>query len=1231
MAELSVLFIHSLMFHVRSWRQAADLLEEHGISLLLADQSQGVATLSRECPDILVAELTAGGADFSRVIDSAADVGHRLGLSAEFSEGFTTFDETTAAEFVSYTEKLSPVNYASAILLLAKRAGFEVELPEKQVVQSSGIYHPEADGFFVDTEDYFAWQHNRNISPARKAAIIFYYAQLVEGGVGEIDSLITRCERRGICPVPVFSAGVEGDPDPDWLPHLMSIDGLGAVVSFMAGRLLRHREEIHLLEELNVPILQTMRSYSQTPDEWFEDPQGVPAMSAVFSQTYPEMFGCVRPTMVAGVKLQPESIAATWMREYQPVDERIETLVERLSSQFVLREKPARQKRLTIVLHNNPCKGVEATIGMAVGLDSFTSLGLLLERLAESGYDIGDCPTDGKKLLDEFLERKAIAEFRWTTIDEIVSKGGGIYMMDGDEYHQWFDAQHEKVRARITEDWGAFPGEGMAWNHEGKDVLLITGLKYGNIHIINQPKRGCYGAKCTGEVCRILHDPQLSPPHHWFATYKYIRDNSDAVIHFGTEGALEYLPGKQNGLSGCCFPEVSLGALPNFYIYVMDAIGEGMVAKRRGQATLVDHLGPVFSPAAFDDDMLRLESLLDQHSAAGNSGDRARLQALEKEIGKLSRGMQTIEEGSEERFDIQVDLLRRRLAAVQKRLSPEGLHTLGQPPSFEARGRLLATMLRRTPAGIETTDELGAQLEGEAAAYTKVSELLTKIVSNQQVAAKISPAVRSYCLEVNSRLQKTGQEIDNLLAAIAGGYVVPGPAGSLVGGRIEPLPSGRNFYSKDVSLLPTRAAHNVGRKMADELLRKYLGEEGSFPERVGISIWSSDAFKSDGEQFCQILTLMGVRPHWDRQDKVDRLEVVPLDDLRLDFNDKILHRPRVDVTIETSGIMRDMVPHFCELLDEAVVLVSSLDEPHERNFVKKHTDETMADLSSRTDTALSEKEMRRMATFRVFSSAPGTYGLGVGLALDASAWTSDRELAEIYINWGGQAYGAGNVTTVARDMLARQLSGLDVAYMRQASEEYDILDCSCYAVSQGSMAAATRVLGHRDAKLYWTEAGNDRELSDVAEQLQRSAAARLLNKRWIEAMKEHGYQGAMAVSGRVNNLFKWSATTHEVSKDLFDRVVSTYILDQHNRTWLMESNPYAMEEITRRLLEAASRDLWEADEDMLQAVQAMALDIEGDMEEIMGEVSDEFQGGKVEVLGVDKVEKWQHEWRIGDD
>jgi len=1232
MEQIEIYYIHSMMFHGRAWQQAASQLADLGIKLTFINQRDSLELLTKNHPDILVAELGLGEPHCNEIIAAVGDVPHRLGLSDTTPADFTTFDRSTSVDFSDYTEKISAYNYAGAMLLLAAKAGYYTRVREKKEVQLSGIYHPDSDENFSNVDQYLQWREAQGKPAKRKVALIFYYGQLIEGSLDELDWLIHQLEneQNSFCPVPIFSVGIEQDAElPDWYSFLKDIRGLGAIISCIAGRLLKHQDDTSLLEEFNVPIIQSLRSHSQTQTQWQEDPRGLPPMSAVFSQTYPEMFGAIRPIMTACLREEdPGKQKNNWIRSYSPVKERIETLCARLGRHFTLREKPNGDKKLTIVLHNNPCKGVEATIGMAVGLDTFKSLGLFLQALSAAGYDTGNCPEDGHEILTEILEKKAIAEFRWTTIDEIVRKGGALYMMGRSEYNHWFNKQDEIVRQKILKDWDEFPGEGVAWQQDGRDVLVITGICYGNVRIMNQPKRGCYGAKCTGEVCRILHNPNLAPPHQWFATYKYIQDNSDAVIHFGTEGALEYLPGKQNGLSGSCFPEISLGDLPNFYLYVMDVIGEGMAAKRRGQATLVDHMGPIFSPVKLDKELLEIEGLLAEYHQAEAACENKRMVVLKDQLQPKLAGLDLGNEEENPGFTSEIDLTGRRIAAIKRSLAPEGMHILGQSPESPERGRLLATMLRKPSPGLPGTAEIGSMIVGEGDDHSKTAQLAGEITVDSRCDGITTPGLKNFALELEDRLGFCHREIDAVLHGLNGGYITPGPAGSLSGGRLDPLPTGRNFYAKDVALLPTRAALQVGEEMAEGMLGKYLAEEGCFPARIGLSIWSSDAFKSDGELFCQILSIMGVRPVWDKQDKVEGLEVISLEELVLWHEGKSLDRPRVDVTIETSGIMRDMVPRFCELLDEAVVIVSALDESHERNFIKKHSDEMLAELRAATDSKLSDKEMQRLATFRVFSSAPGTYGTGVGLALDASAWTTDKELAEIYINRVGHGYESKGKSTQARDILARQLAGLDIAYMKQTSEEYDILDAGCYAVSLGSLATAARALGGKEVKMYWTEAGYDKELCDIREQLQRSTAGRLLNSNWIKDMKEHGYQGAMAVSSRVNNLFKWSATSHKVSKDLFDRVVSTYILNDENRRWLMDENPYAMEEITRRLLEAASRELWQADADMLKAVQDAALEIEGDMEETIGEVSEEFQGSKVEVLGTADVDKWKHEWRI---
>jgi cobaltochelatase CobN len=1250
--EMKILFIHSLMFHHRTWKQAADRLGGDGIELSLADQASALALLDDPHAkpfDLLIAELGAGLPDFEALMQRCRSISQRIGLSPDMPSEFTTVAAGDAAELRAYLQKVSLVNYLNGLRFIAAQSGMEVAFEPPAPVRTTGIYHPEAAACFDTVEDYKAWLVPRlKDRSAPWVGLLFYYSQLVEENTADVDAIILALESQGVAPLGLFCAGAEdaaaGAPDgPQWLALLRQPPGVEAVLSLMAGRLLKKKEQSALLEQLDVPVIQLLRSHHQTPDQWRDDPQGLAAMTAVYSLAQPETFGVAAPMMVAGTAQAGPDDPLHGSRTYVPIDERVRTLCRRVRRWIRLRRLANHDKRITFVLHNNPCKGVEATVGMAVGLDTFESLARVLQTMKSAGYDVGQAPAAGREILDEIMNRKAVAEFRWTTVDEIVAKGGALYMMDRDEYGPWFETVPQRARTKVLDDWDDFPGQGMAFRRDGVDLLVITGIQYGRIRIMVQPKRGCYGPKCTGEVCRILHDPELAPPHHWLATYKYIRDHSDAVVHFGTEGALEFLPGKQAALSDACFPEISIGDLPHLYVYVMDATGEGLTAKRRARAILVDHLTPVYRPAPSDDKIRQTEALLDQYQKALTMGETGRLEILGRQVAPLLVDcglvdtVPTIHE-----LPGAATSARRQIDKIKRCLMPEGMHLLSRPPGKSGTARILATILQAPPSGLPDLETIAAWSgDPSLSVYEGATSVLERLIAEQPVKAPEAQRalLADYCRDVADRIAGSSCEIEHLLRGLDGRFIPPGLSGSLSRGTIDALPTGRNFFAVDVTCLPTRAAWNMGEQMAHKLLFKYLEDEGRFPESVGISIWSSDAYKSDGELLCQILALMGARPVWDRQERVGSTEPIDLGDLFLTLPDgSRKQRPRVDVTIQTSSLMRDLVPNFCDLMDRTVGMLSRLDEPDEWNAIRKHTRQQMEQLGQQAREAISDSRLRRLATLRIFSSAPGTYGLGVGLALDASAWQDKKDLAEVYINWGGHAYGVDDgdhslgYGEKAQQVLADQLARIDVAYMKQASAEYDVLDCGCYAVFQGGMATAAAAVGRKNPKLYWGDSTlpTDADVGDLADEINRSARAKLLNSAWIEQMRRHGYQGAQAAASRVNNLFKWSATSQQVPGRLFDDVVRTYVADQENRTWLRESNPYALEEITRRLLEAASRGLWDAKEVLLADVRSAALEIEGDMEEIMGDVDGEFQGGKVDVLTAADVDKWDMEWRIGD-
>ncbi len=881
---MKIVFLHGQMFQAQTWSRAHDLLLQEGIELVFFAQhtktQAALDQLADEGTDLCIAQMFRDLPDYDVLTAAAKHVAHRISLGPQMEPEFTTFVPDQTAQFATYLAKVSLANFINGIRFLAAAIGMDTSYEPPQAVQTCGIYHPdyfEQSGLFGDQRAYLRWQERRIPETATRplVALLCYYGQITESNHAEIDALIRALEHHAMTPLCVVTEGLADSSLPlaqryPWLAFMQE-PAPQLLLNLLAGRIVAQHEDIRVLTGLNRPVVQLLRLYQQTPAQWREDVTGAGAGAGpmVFSLSQPEMAGVIEPTAVAATRGEIDPGTGLFLRRYLPLNEQIERLCRRLQRWLRLRHCANREKRLTIVLHNNPCKGVEATLGMAAGLDTFASLAVLITGLRKAGYDTGDAPEDGATLLHLLLDRKAISEFRWTTTDEIVAKGGVLHRTDADEYQRLLMAMPERARERVLADWGPFPGEGMVYREDGRTTLLVTGLRFGNVQIIVQPKRGCYGAKCNGEVCRILHDPTLSPPPHWLATYAYIRDTSDAVLHFGAHGALEFLPGKQVALSPACFPEISLDDLPNIYLYIMDIPGEGLIAKRRGRAVLVDHLPPVQRPARPDAASVALESLLDQYQKAGAHGEGKRQQVLRVEMEPLMRQMGAFdgqdEKPEDEEFAQAVDLLSRRISRSKRILAPTGPHLLGTAPDTHGIATMLATILGKPVDGLPELVEIAACHQPPAAtpfddAVAVLASLFTLPLAETDVK-KEDPRfhrLQDWCRDVGGRIAQCTREIPQLLRALDGEFIEPGLCGSLALGKTEALPTGRNFFTSDIAAIPTRAAWIVGQELADNLLRKYLDDTGSFPESVGISLWSIDAFKSDGEVFCQVLALMGM-------------------------------------------------------------------------------------------------------------------------------------------------------------------------------------------------------------------------------------------------------------------------------------------------------------------------------------------------------------------------------------
>ncbi|RLF13295.1 MAG: hypothetical protein DRJ62_00095 [Thermoprotei archaeon] len=480
--------------------------------------------------------------------------------------------------------------------------------------------------------------------------------------------------------------------------------------------------------------------------------------------------------------------------------------------------------------------------------------------------------------------------------------------------------------------------------------------------------------------------------------------------------------------------------------------------------------------------------------------------------------------------------------------------------------------------------------------------------------SRLKRAVELFKLAVNLayRIEKCEIEIDSFLNAIAGGYVEAGPSGALTRGRINALPTGRNFYAVDPRVIPTKAAWRIGVETAEKLIEFYRAKHGRYPEAVGHWLWSLDAYKADGEQISQILYLMGVKPVWSSDGSVEGLEVIPLEELG---------RPRIDNIVRISSILRDTMMCFVEMIDEAVKMVLELDEPPDLNYVKKHYEQAKSKL---IEMGVEPSEAELKARSRVYGDAPGSYGAGVNLAVEASAWRDSEDLAKVWIHWSCYSYGKGVYGVRNVEGLVVGLKAVDVVTRNHASDEHDPLNCCCYFSYHGGFYNAVKALtGRNDVEIAIVDTRdiNRTEVREMKAEVERVVRAKLLNPVWISEMKKHGYRGASEFSKKILHLYGWSATARIVDDWVFNEIASTYALNEEMKKWFMENNVWALEEISRRLIEAAERGLWRADEETLKRLKGVYGEIEGVMEEMVT-TPGMHQGGAINIVTPDDYEVW---------
>jgi cobaltochelatase CobN len=1046
-------------------------------------------------------------------------------------------------------------------------------------------------------------------------AVLYYRAHHLSGNTAFVEALCSAIEDAGGRALPVFTASLR-TVEPGLVDVLRTADALVVTVLAAGGSKPATAQaggddgawDVGELAKLDVPVVQGLCLTSSRAD-WAASDDGLSPLDVGNQVAIPEFDG-----RLISVPFSFKETDADGLTSYVADPERAARVAGTAVAHARLRHTPPAERRIVLMLSAYPTK--HARIGNAVGLDTPASVVRLLAALAGQGYDIG--PVEGPGALpgvadldgDALIHALIAAggqDADWLTEEQL---SGNPVRIGASEYRAYFSTLPAELREAMEEHWGPAPGELFVdTSTDPQGEIVFAALRAGNVVVMVQPPRG-FGENPIA----IYHDPDLPPSHHYLATYWWLRSSfgAHAMVHVGKHGNMEWLPGKTVGMSAACGPDAAIGDLPLVYPFLVNDPGEGTQAKRRAHATLVDHMVPPMARADSYGDIARLEQLLDEHANIA-AMDPAKLPAVRQQIwtliqaAKLDHDLGLADRPHDAEFDELILHVDGWLCEIKDSQIRDGLHVLGAPPAGANRVDLVLAMLRARQiwggavalpglrealgltedgtAGLHATDAVEAQaaalvagMEDRGWTADAVSDVVASVLDREDEA--VAAVLRFAVDEVVPRLERTTDELDMTLHALEGGYVPAGPSGSPLRGLVNVLPTGRNFYSVDPRAIPSRLAWETGSAMAESLVERYVADHGEPPRSVGLSVWGTSAMRTAGDDIAEVLALLGVRPVWDDASRrVTGLEAIPADELG---------RPRIDVTVRISGFFRDAFPHVVTMLDDAVTLVASLDEPAELNYVKAHVD---ADLADHGD--------RRRATTRVFGSKPGAYGAGLLSLIDSRNWRGDADLAEVYAVWGGYAYGRGLDGVNARPDMETAYRRIAVAAKNIDTREHDIADSDDYFQYHGGMVATVRALTGSSPEAYIGDSTRPEQVRtrSLVEETSRVFRARVVNPKWLAAMRRHGYKGAFELAATVDYLFGYDATTGVVADWMYEKLAQTYVLDPENRAFMEQSNPWALHGIAERLLEAVDRQMWASpDPALLAELQQAYLDTEGDLE-----------------------------------
>jgi len=1130
-------------------------------------------------------------------------------------------------KMTEYFELSNIENLKAMLLLAANFLGAKYEIPKLKLPKTDGYYMAEG---IVDAS--MEAEYIQNIIDKKKPIIglIIHQNSIISGNKEHVDKTINTLIALGVSPLPVFTRMANDEDKKTGIGHAIKRyfihDGeiLPKSVIIMTGFSLTYmsnpgdgKEEIEksVLELLGVPTLQMMTTHYNYK-EYIEKPQGLDSMSLGTSVFQTELDGQIITVPSATTEIIIQD--GIERKVASPMEDRILRVCRMAVKWAKLSIIPQKEKKVAIIFHNLPGND---RIGCAEGLDSFETVynlvcklkeeGIYTEYDFENGQDIINKITDG---LTNDLQYKN---------DEMIEEQAAD-LVPNKVHEAWWKSYSNKVKTEISNRWGKPPGEVMVLD----DNIIIPGIFNGNIFIGIQPSRA-HGEK-AGE---LYHSTDSTPPYSYIAFYRWLEEvlGTDVICHIGTHGTLEWLPGKEIGLSADCYPDLSIGSVPHLYIYNIGITGEGIQAKRRSNAVILEHMVPSMQESGTYGELSILDEAIKEYYHAkqfspGQLKDTSmRIYEL-AEKAELNKDIALAKVDYEDSSDKSIEKLHLWMGQLKNSVTRDGLHIFGCPPEGVLFDNLMRMLVRVKNGNIPSIydamltamgydpEEIKDGMEGtgkeqnaqyiydeavkntreisdELAATDYENSCITDLIKERKYIGNtywLKEVLTFLCNTVKEKVLLTSNEMLHFIDGVNGRFVPPGKGGNPTRGNVEILPTGRNFYAGDPAEIPSRAAYQVGSRLADKMLELHLEKEGEYPESVAMIIWAGGTLKTNGEDFAEALALMGVRPIY----LGSTLQVVGVEPIPL----KELKRPRIDVTLRISGLFRDMYPNLIELMDKAVNCAAVLEELDKDNFIKKHVNE---DIKKLMKDGIDDDTAAERSRIRIFSAAPGTYGAGVSHLIDSKEWKDYKDISQVYANWSGRGYSTKTHGDRMPEMFEQRLSTVSMTIKNESNIEVDMFASDdFYAYHGGLVACVTKNSGK--APLALTGHTEDIErpvIRNLNEETARIMRTKVLHPVWLEGLKRHGYKGAQEVVLSVNHLFGWDATA-EVAEDwMYQKIADKFLFDEENRQWLEEANKWSNHSISERLLEANQRGMWEASEATINRLKEIYQNAEGLIED----------------------------------